>query len=115
MKFLADVNIPLPLIKLLKKMGHDVQDARVNYPSAKDSELIKIAQDEGRIILTRDKDFLELRRYPQFKTPLIFIRLQNQSTENIVEHIKALLSQQNEEIITSSVTVIEEGSSDSYS
>lgn len=42
MKFLADVNIPLPLIKLLIKKGHEVSDARIRYSSAKDIQLIAV-------------------------------------------------------------------------
>lgn len=57
MKFLADVNIPLPLIRLLRENGHEVQDATIDFPSDQDILLIKIAQSNNQIIITRDKDF----------------------------------------------------------
>lgn len=114
MKFLADVNIPLPLIKFLIKKGYIVFDARVEYPSAKDIQLIQIAKENDLIILTKDKDFLELTKYPKYKVPLIAIRLTNQKTNNIVSHVEDLLINQSEEILLHSVTVINEDIADSF-
>ena len=108
MKFLADVNIPLPLIKFLRTKGHSVIDARVEYFESKDIELIKIAKDNGLIIITKDKDFRELTKYPKYKIPMIAIRLKNQKTLNIVSHVEDLLSNQSEKILSKSLTVINE-------
>ena len=77
MKFLVDVNILLPLIQFLVTKGHKVIDARIKYPESKDIELIRIAKTNNLIILTKDKDFLELTKYPKYKIPMIAIRLKN--------------------------------------
>ena len=114
MKFLADVNIPLPLIQLLESKGHYVEDARKEYPSDKDISLINKAKMDKLIILTRDKDFLELTQYPKYKTPLIMIRLDNQQTSNIISHIQDLLNNQSEEILSHSITIVGEETADSY-
>lgn len=114
MKFLADVNIPLPLIQFLIRKGHDVEDARKEYPSDSDITLINKAKADKLIILTRDKDFLELTKYPKYKTPLIVIRLNNQQTSNIISHIEDLLNNQAEEIISNSITLVREEIADSY-
>lgn len=114
MKFLADVNIPLPLIKFLTKKGYKVVDARIKYPSAKDIQLIKIAKVSNLVILTKDKDFLELTKYPKYKIPLIAIRLTNQKTNNIVNHVKDLLINQSEDILSQSITVISDDIADSF-
>lgn len=114
MKFLADVNIPIPLIRYLIKQGHEVQDARVDYPVAKDIQLIEVVKETGQVILTRDKDFIELTKYPKHKVPVIIIRLNNQQTTNILSHVKTLLAYQTEEILISSITIIREAQADSY-
>lgn len=114
MKFLADVNIPAPLIKYLIKQGHKVQDARIDYPKSKDIQLIQVAKETGQIILTRDKDFIELTKYPKHKVPVIIIRLTNQQTTNIVNRVKTLLLHQTEEILINSITIIREEKADSY-
>ena len=103
MKFLADVNIPLPLIKSLIKRGHKVIDARTKYPRSKDIELIQISKNNNLIIITKDKDFLELTKYPKYKVPMIAIHLINQKTENIVNHVEDLLNNQSKEIISKSI------------
>ena len=114
MKFLADVNIPLPLIKFLIAKGHTVIDERIKYPESKDIELIRVAKEKNLIVLTKDKDFLELTKYPKYKIPMIAIRLTNQKTTNILSHVKDLLINQSEEILSKSITVINEDVADSY-
>lgn len=114
MKFLADVNIPLPLIKFLINKGYQVIDARIEYPSAKDIQLIRVAKENKLIILTKDKDFLELIKYPKYKIPLIAIRLTNQKTNNIVSHIEDLLTYQSEDVLSHSITVVNEDIADSF-
>lgn len=114
MKFIADVNIPNSTISLLKKLGHDVLDGKKNYLLAKDIEIIKVAQSERRIILTRDKDFLELTKFPKYKVPLIAIRIKNQKFKNITDHIRDLLNFQDESILETSITIVKEEVADSY-
>ena len=114
MKFLADVNIPVSLIRFLESRGHFCLDARVEYPKAKDIQIIQIAKEANLIVLTRDKDFLELAKYPKYKNPLIVIRINNQKTDNIMRHIEALLTYQSEEVISRSVTIVHEDTADSY-
>lgn len=114
MKFLADVNIPLPLIRLLRENGHEVQDATIDFPLVKDIQLIITAQTNNQIILTRDKDFLELTKYPQYKAPLILISLTDQKTGNILQHFEDLLNNQSSDILQDSITVVREDRADSF-
>lgn len=59
MKFLIDENVPQQLIKDLLAAGHDVLDIKSSpHHRASDKTLSKIAQNENRIIITYDKDFL---------------------------------------------------------
>ena len=113
MKFLVDVNIPLPLIQYLRQAGYEVQDATIDFPKAKDITLIKNAQTFGQIIITKDKDFLELINHKPHKVPLVFISLYNQKTNNIVSHFAVLLKDQPSEVLETSVTVIEEDKANS--
>jgi predicted nuclease of predicted toxin-antitoxin system len=59
-QFLANENIPIGSIKLLRKSGYDVLSILEEMPGAKDSDILKIAYDENRIILTFDRDYGEL-------------------------------------------------------
>lgn len=64
--------------------------------------------------MLRNKDFLELTKYPKHKVPLIVIRLNNQQTANIVSHVKGLLTNQSEDILIKSITIIREEKADSF-
>ena len=61
MHLLADENFPLPTIEALRQAGHDVAWARTDAPGAKDTALLDAAEQEGRILLTLDKDFCRSR------------------------------------------------------
>lgn len=60
MRFLADENIPLATVSVLRQQGHDVVWIHTDAPGSSDQEILVRAQAEERIILTFDKDFGEL-------------------------------------------------------
>jgi len=60
MKFLANENYPFPSIKILRAHGHDVKSIAEESFGITDVEVLDIAKDEDRIILTLDKDYGEL-------------------------------------------------------
>ncbi len=57
MRFLADENLPGPLVEALRNHGHDVRWVRTDSPGRADRELLAQAQQEDRVLLTFDKDF----------------------------------------------------------
>ena len=68
MKFLLDACMASrSLHDLLEGLGHDVLSCPDVDPQAADEALLALARDEGRVLLTEDKDFGELvfvRRLP---------------------------------------------------
>lgn len=61
MKFLIDAQLPLSLKSWLKKRGHDVLHTR-DLPRENltiDTTIIDIADNENRIIITKDSDFFK--------------------------------------------------------
>ena len=114
MRFLVDINIPQSVINSLVEKGHDVLDIKKRQLDLKDSELIEIAKQEKRIILTRDKDFLILTQFPKYQVPTIVIRLKNQIPSQIKEHLLQLLENQNENILNKSLTIINDDSAKSH-
>lgn len=59
MRFLADENFPGAAVEALGKMGHDVEWVRIIAPGIGDNDVLALAANEGRIVLTFDKDFGE--------------------------------------------------------
>lgn len=57
MRLLADENIPLRAVQLLREMGHDVLSICEIAPKTSDEDVLELAEKDERILLTFDKDF----------------------------------------------------------
>lgn len=57
MKFLANENLPLATILKLKASDWDVLSISLDSPSITDEEVMKIAIEENRTIITFDRDY----------------------------------------------------------
>jgi len=60
MNLLANAHISRAMCAFLYSEGHDCLHAEELSPGLADDELLRIARDEQRIVLTGDKDFGEL-------------------------------------------------------
>ena len=60
MKILADENMLAGAVAYLRAAGHDVRWARETDRSAPDPNLLELATQEERTLITYDKDFGEL-------------------------------------------------------
>jgi predicted nuclease of predicted toxin-antitoxin system len=60
MRFLADENVPGPVVGALRGRGHDVLWIKELMPGAGDSVILELAQRERRVVVTADTDFGEL-------------------------------------------------------
>ena len=76
MKFLADECCDHGLVKALRQSGNDELFVLESKPGATDDDVLALAFDEQRILLTEDKDFGKL--VYRFKKPahgVILIRI----------------------------------------
>lgn len=65
MKLFANENLYEPLIDFLKSLGHDVSSIREEGLSGiSDDTVYKMACKERRVIITMDKDFARMFRFP---------------------------------------------------
>ena len=60
LKFIVDLGVGKQVESFLKELRHDVSTVRSIDISLSDAEIIQMAFDESRIIITMDKDFGEL-------------------------------------------------------
>jgi predicted nuclease of predicted toxin-antitoxin system len=60
-KFLVDANLPRRLARWLSSLGHDTVHTLdlARGSETEDSEIVQVATAETRIVITRDKDFVE--------------------------------------------------------
>jgi predicted nuclease of predicted toxin-antitoxin system len=57
MKFLADEGVDRSIVEVLRELQHNVYYVIEETRSLSDDELLAIAANESRILLTRDKNF----------------------------------------------------------
>jgi hypothetical protein len=58
MKLLLDQDVYAVTARFLNGRGHDVVPvARIGLSQAGDQEILRVAQEQGRILVTRDRDF----------------------------------------------------------
>ena len=94
MKFIADVNVEKSIVDCLRDMGCDVKWIPEYNPAISDSQLLKTANKEKRILITNDKDFGELIfRQNQITTGVILFRIRGQKPSLKIHHIKSLVQQ----------------------
>lgn len=91
MKLKLDENLSRHLKPVLTAPGHDVRTAaEEDLLSRPDVEVAACAAKEGRIILTLDVEFADLRKYPPGSHPGIFlfrpVTLGPLSVNRFVEH-----------------------------
>ena len=81
MRFLANENIPLPSIRLLRQAGYDITAIIEDSPGIPDTSVLARAADEQRIILTFDRDYGELIYRQRLRSPsgIIYLRFQPQT------------------------------------
>jgi predicted nuclease of predicted toxin-antitoxin system len=60
MRFLANENVPGPVVAALRARGHDVFWITESMPGADDPVVLALAQRESRVVVTFDTDFGEL-------------------------------------------------------
>ena len=77
MKLLANENFPYKSILYLRSKGYDVYSIGIDNTSIKDSEIMLIAINDERTILTFDRDYGELIFKQNYKPEkgVIYLRL----------------------------------------
>jgi predicted nuclease of predicted toxin-antitoxin system len=85
MKFLIDAQLPERIANLLEKSGYDVVHTK-NLPlqnATPDSEINKLSIIEQRIVITKDKDFLDSFLIKKEPYKLLLITTGNISNKQI--------------------------------
>src|SRR5262245_2342752 len=75
MKFLADQDVYSATVTVLRRLGHDVETAADRgLSAASDETLLQVAHADGRIFVTRDRDFGALVFARQTAGGVIYLR-----------------------------------------
>lgn len=93
MQFKLDENLSPAIAGLLTQAGHDAATvAEQGLAGAEDPDIASMCLEEGRILLTLDLDFADVRAYPPCRYPgLIVLRISNQSPRRQFEVVSRIL------------------------
>ena len=80
MKFLVDAQLPPALAHWLSEAGYDAQAVReVGLRDAEDGAIWRYAQDQGRVIVTKDEDFAQRAQSGTAGPVIVWLRVGNTS------------------------------------
>ena len=110
MKFKVDENLPVEFAVRLRHEGYDTATAMEQNLSGKsDSDVSSLCQREGRILVTFDTDFADIRTYPPQEFPgFIVFRLQRQDKDHVMGMVDSLLEAFRKENPERTLWIIEE-------
>ena len=93
MRFKLDENLPVDLADVFREAGHDaVTVLDQDLVGAPDSDLASVCLGEGRVIVTFDTDFADIRTYPPHAYPgLVVFRLDSQARDHVLRTARRLL------------------------
>ncbi len=100
MKFLGDENLDWQIVERLRLDGHEVLYVVEMEPGIPDDEVLELANNQGAILLTSDKDFGELVfRLRQIAAGIVLIRLFGLSPNDRAEIIANAINQHADELL----------------
>lgn len=109
MKFLADENLPRPIVRRLRQDGHEVtyvSETALGIPDA--GVLAMVGEDQ--VVVTEDKDFGELVFRERLRTSgVLFIRLEGLSMSRRAAMVSAAVTELGEKLLRSFTVISRAG------
>ena len=108
MKLLADHDVYSLTVRFLRGLGHDVRTAtEAGMSRSSDANLLKNAHEEGRIFITRDRDFGNLVFVQAAGGGVLYLRALPSTLEAVHLELGRVLSLYNEEELQGAFVVVE--------
>ena len=109
LRFLADESLDFAVVRSLRAARYDVFAVCESMPGAADSDLIALAAEENRILITEDKDFGWLVFASHARSAgVILVRFPGNARETLAQVIVELVHHQGENL-ADSFAVVEPG------
>ena len=110
MRFKVDENLPVEVAEMLRQTGHDAATVLEQHlGGSDDAQLAALCQLEGRILVTLDMDFSDIRNYPPAEFPgLVVLRLRQQDKPYVLNVVMRLMQVLSQEPIEGHLWIVEE-------
>ena len=110
MRLLADQDVYSATVQYLRGLGHDVVTAAEKGMSrSEDSDLLRIAQAEGRAFVTRDRDYGNLVFVQSSGTGVLYLRVLPSTLVAVHAELERVLSLYDDAELLGSFVVVEPG------
>lgn len=87
MKMFANENLFEPVIDYLREIGNDVRSVREGLSGIFDDEVYELACKEKRVIITMDKDFSRVFRFPPENFFTLYLRNGKISRNHLIDNL----------------------------
>ncbi len=110
MRLLLDHDVYGATARFLTDVGHEVvQVAQIGLAQAADEDLLKVAQDQSRLFVTRDRDFGGLVFVNAVGTGVLYLRILPSTQSAVHRELERVLASYAEEELRNAFVVIEPG------
>lgn len=92
MKLFLDQDVYFATVRFLEEQGHDiVRPSNFGLSKAADANLLRLAQEQGRIFITRDRDFGNLVFVQQLGSGVLYLRMLPTTQEQVHAELAKVL------------------------
>jgi predicted nuclease of predicted toxin-antitoxin system len=111
MRFKIDGNLPRESADLLTQANFDaVTVIAERMGGGPDPELATVCKSEGRVLVTLDLDFADIRAYPPAEYPgFIVLRPTSQAKSHVLKLLQLVIDRLSREELTGKLWVVDEG------
>lgn len=111
MKVKVDENLPLSVAELLRERGVDAHTVHEeDLAGTTDPDLLDVMRLEDRMILTLDRGFGDIRRYPPGTHPgVVVLRLSDESAPAAREAVAQLVENHDLDDLRGAITIVQQG------
>ena len=105
-----DENLPESLIEIFAQYGHQaITVSQEGLAGAADEPLFEVAKEEGRLFVTLDLDFSDIRAFPPNTHPgIIVIRPRSKGRNTLRRVVQSLLQQVVLETLSGALIIVDE-------
>jgi predicted nuclease of predicted toxin-antitoxin system len=108
MKFLLDQDVYALTEHFLREQGYDVATAsELGLSRAQDLDLLKVAGEQGRIFVTRDRDYGNLVFVHHAGSGVLYLRILPSDMDDVHTELKKVLETYSEDELAKSFVVVE--------
>lgn len=110
MKFLIDQDVYAGTARFISTLGHDVvRVGSIGLAQAEDEKILSVAQKQGRILVTRDRDFGNLVFLRSLGAGVLYLRIMPTTQAAVHKELERVLNSYSQQNLAQSFVVIGPG------